>query len=212
MRSLALALLAAAFCAPALAVDVTVIGLFSGRAVITVDRGAPRTLRIGETTPEGVKLVAADSSSATVEVEGKRLKLEMGQHFESAAQTGSRNETRLPADSHGHFVADGAVNGAHIRFLVDTGATLVSIPAAEATRLGIDYRKGRRGVSQTANGAVPFWRVILDSVTVGGVTLTNVEGAVHEGPGLDTALLGMSFLNRTEMRREGTYLTLTKRY
>lgn len=212
MKSLLLALLAAAASTAAAAIDVTVVGLFSGRAVITVDRGAPRTLRIGETTPEGVKLVAADSTSATVEIEGKRLTLEMGQHFESAAQTGSRREVKLPADSHGHFVADGSVNGAHIRFLVDTGATLVSIPAADATRLGIDYRKGRRGISQTANGAVPFWRVILDSVTVGGVTLNNVEGAVHEGPGLDTALLGMSFLNRTEMRREGTYLTLTKRY
>jgi aspartyl protease family protein len=207
-----LALLALLAPASGHALDVTVIGLFSGRAVITVDRGAPRTLRIGETTPEGVKLVAADSSSATVEIEGKRLTLEMGQHFESAAQTGSRREVKLPADSHGHFVADGAVNGAHIRFLVDTGATLVSIPAADATRLGIDYRKGRRGISQTANGAVAFWRVTLDSVSVGGVTLTNVEGAVHESAGLDTALLGMSFLNRTEMRREGTYLTLTKRY
>jgi aspartyl protease family protein len=207
-----LALLALLAPVPGHALDVTVIGLFSGRAVITVDRGAPKTMRIGDTTPEGVKLVAADSSSATVEIDGKRLKLEMGQHFESAAQTGARTEVKLPADSHGHFVTDGAVNGAHIRFLVDTGATLVSIPASEATRLGIDYRKGRRGMSQTANGAVPFWRVILDSVTVGGVTLNNVEGAVHEGPGLDTALLGMSFLNRTEMRREGTYLTLTKRY
>ena len=192
--------------------DVNVIGLFSGKAVIVVNRGAPRTLAAGESTAEGVKLISADSRAAVLEIDGKRLRLEMGQHFESAAQTGSRNETRLPADSHGHFVADGAVNGAHIRFLVDTGATLVSIPAAQATRLGIDYRKGRRGMSQTANGTVPFWRVILDTVTVGGVTLSNVEGAVHEGPGLDTALLGMSFLNRTEMRREGTYLTLTKRY
>ncbi|MEO7743997.1 MAG: TIGR02281 family clan AA aspartic protease [Usitatibacter sp.] len=212
MKSLAPILLAAALSTPAAAVDVTVIGLFSGRAVITVDRGNPRTLRIGESTPEGVKLVAADSSSATVEIEGKRLTLEMGRHFESASQTGTRREVTLPADSHGHFVTSGSVNGAHIRFLIDTGATLVSIPAAQATRLGIDYRKGRRGISQTANGAVSFWRVNLDSVSVGGVTLTNVEGAVHESGGLDTALLGMSFLNRTEMRREGTYLTLTKRY
>ena len=57
-----------------------------------------------------------------------------------------------------------------------------------------------------------FWHVKLESVTVGGVTMTSVDGAVHDGPGLDIALLGMSFLNRTEMRREGTYLTLTKRY
>jgi aspartyl protease family protein len=207
-----LALIAVLAPTAAAALDVTVVGLFSGKAVITVDRGPPRTLAAGQSTPEGVKLVSADSRAAVVEIEGRRLTLEMGQHFESAAQTGAPRAFRVAADSSGHFVASGAVNGAHIRFLIDTGATLVSIPAAEATRLGIDYRKGRRGISQTANGAVAFWRVNLDSVTLGDVTIHNVEGAVHESGGLDVALLGMSFLNRTEMKREGTYLTLVKRY
>jgi aspartyl protease family protein len=212
MKSLVLILVVAAASTAARATDVTLIGLFSGKAVLTVDRGAPRTLSAGESTPEGVKLVSADSRGAVVEIEGRRLTLEMGQHFESASQTSAPRAFRVAADSRGHFVASGAVNGAHIRFLIDTGATLVSIPAAEATRLGIDYRKGRRGMSQTANGAVAFWRVNLDSVTLGDVTIRNVEGAVHESGGLDVALLGMSFLNRTEMKREGTYLTLVKRY
>lgn len=207
-----LALIAVLAPTAAAALDVTVVGLFSGKAVITVDRGAPRTLAAGQSTPEGVKLVSADSRGAVVEIEGRRLTLEMGQHFESAAQTGAPRAFRVAADSSGHFVASGAVNGAHIRFLIDTGATLVSIPAAEATRLGIDYRKGRRGISQTANGAVAFWRVNLDSVTLGDVTIHNVEGAVHESGGLDVALLGMSFLNRTEMRRDGDVMTLTRRY
>lgn len=212
MKSMLMMLAAALAVTAAHATDVTVIGLFSGKAVITVNRGAPQTLAAGQQTPEGVKLVSADSRGAVVEVDGRRLTLEMGQHFESASQTGAPRAFRVAADSRGHFVASGAVNGAHIRFLIDTGATLVSIPAAEATRLGIDYRKGRRGMSQTANGAVAFWRVNLDSVTLGDVTIHNVEGAVHESGGLDVALLGMSFLNRTEMKREGTYLTLVKRY
>jgi len=53
---------------------------------------------------------------------------------------------------------------------------------------------------------------VLDSVTIGGITAYNVEAVVAEGSGLDVALLGMSFLNRTEMRRDGAYMTLTKRY
>ena len=194
------------------AVDVTLIGLFPGKAVITVNRGAPRTLSVGQSTPEGVKLVSTDAKSAVLEVEGQRLTVEMGQHFETANMTGSRQAVTLAPDSRGHFIADGQVNGAHMRFLVDTGATLVAIPASEAARLGIDYRSGRRGISQTANGAVAFWRVTLDSVSVGGVTLTSVEGAVHDSGGLDVALLGMSFLGRTEMKREGPNLTLVKRY
>ena len=204
-------LTACLFPAAACAVDVTLIGLFPGKAVITVDRGAPRTLGVGQTTPEGVKLVSTDGRSAVIEIEGQRQTVEMGQHFETAGMTGSRQQVTLAPDSRGHFVTDGQVNGTHIRFLVDTGATLVAIPARDAARLGIDYRSGRRGISQTANGQVAFWRVMLDSVTLGNVTLNNVEGAVHEG-GLDVALLGMSFLSRTEMRREGETLTLVKRY
>jgi aspartyl protease family protein len=197
---------------PAAATDVNVIGLFPGKAVVVVNRGAPRTLSIGQKTAEGVQLVSVDSNSATLEVDGKREKLEMGQHFETAASSGARNSVTLPADSRGQFITSGQVNGVHMRFVVDTGATYVSIPAAEASRLGIDYNKGKRGLSMTANGAVPVYMVTLESVTVGGITLYNVEATVHPMPGMDVGLLGMSFLNRTEMLREGTGLTLTKRY
>jgi aspartyl protease family protein len=212
MRFRLLAALACLLPPAAAALDVNVIGLFPGKAVLTVDRGVPRTLAVGQATPEGVKLVAVDGKGAVVEIEGKRVALELGQHFETASATGSRQAVTLSPDSRGHFVTDGAVNGAHVRFLVDTGATLVAIPARDAARLGIDFRKGRRGISQTANGPVAFWRVTLDSVTLGGVTLTNVEGAVHDSGGLDMALLGMSFLSRTEIQRDGPNLTLIKRY
>ena len=194
------------------ATDVTVIGLFSGKAVVTVNRGAPRTLAVGQTTAEGVKLLAADSKSATLEIDGKRQVLEMGQHFESPGQSGSRTTVTLSPDDRGHFFTDGQVNGGHIRFLVDTGATLIALSAADASRLGIDYRSGERGVSIVADGRrVPNYRVKLDSVSIGGLTLFNVEASVGEG-GMSAALLGMSFLSRTEMRREGQNLTLTKRY
>jgi len=136
----------------------------------------------------------------------------MGQHYETAAATGSRASVALPADSHGQFVTDGQVNGAYLRFVVDTGATYVNIPASEMRRLGIDLAGAQRGATMTANGPVPTYKVVLDSVTVGGLTLYNVEATVHPMPGMDVGLLGMSFLNRTEMKREGDTLTLTKRY
>jgi len=94
---------------------------------------------------------------------------------------------------------------------VDTGATLVSISAAEAQRLGINYLRGRRGGSTVADGrTITTYGIVFDSVTVGDITLLNVEGSVREAGG--PALLGNSFLSRTEMRREGQSLTLTKRY
>jgi aspartyl protease family protein len=209
-RWLWIAAILAAPCAHA--TDVNVIGLFPGKVVVVINRGAPRTLAVGEKTAEGVRVVSVDSKGAVLEIDGKREALEMGQHFESAELTGARSAVTLPADSHGQFIASGRVNGGHMRFMVDTGASLVAIPAGEARRLGIDYRRGQRGMSMTANGAVTVYRVVLDSVTLGDITLHNVEGTVHEMPGMDMGLLGMSFLNRTEMRREGQSLTLTKRY
>jgi aspartyl protease family protein len=197
---------------PAGATEVNVIGLFPGKAVVVIDRGAPRTISAGQPTAEGVLLISADSRSATLEIDGKRQVLELGQHAESAQLTGTLQSVTLAADGNGHFTAEGQINGARMRFLVDTGATLVTIPAADAQRLGIDYRRGQQVVSQTANGSVVVYRVRLDSVALGTMSLLGVDAVVHESPGLDIALLGMSFLNRTEMRREGTNLTLTKRY
>jgi aspartyl protease family protein len=205
-------MLALAFAATAAqATDVNVIGLFPGKAVVTINRGAPRTLSVGQKTAEGVVLISSDNTSAVIEVDGKREKLEMGQHFATAPQTGSRQSVNLAQDGSGHFLAEGMVNGAHIRFMIDTGATLVSIPVSEAARLGIDYQKGQPGYSILADGRrVASYRVTFDSVTIGDLTLLNVAGSVSEGTGIP--LLGMSFLNRTEMRQEGQSMTLTKRY
>ena len=213
MKSHGLLIFLALAAVPAAAVDVNVIGLFPGKAVITVNRGAPRTIAVGQRTSEGVLLVSVDSSSATFEVDGKRERLEMGQHFESAAASGARTSATFASDDRGQFVVEGAVNGVHMRFMVDTGATLVSLSASDAGRMGIDYRRGQRMVAVMADGRrVAAYHVKLDSVTVGDITLLNVDASVHEGAGMGMGLLGMSFLNRTEMRREGANLTLIKRY
>ena len=199
--------------APASAADVNVIGLFPGKAVVVINRGTPRTLSVGQRTPEGVLLVSVDATAAVIEIDGRRDRVEMGQHFETAAETGARTTTTLAPDSRGHYIVDGAINGGHVRFMVDTGATDVALNSQDAQRLGIDYRGGKRMFVQVADGRrVPVYRVTFDSVTVGSITLLNVEGSVQEGGSLGVVLLGNTFLNRTEMRREGPNLTLIKRY
>ena len=192
------------------AANITVVGLFPGKALVVINNSAPRTLSIGQTSPEGVKLIATDAKSATLEFEGKKHVLDIGEHFASAAP-GSVPTVTLAADTRGHFVVSGALNGGSMRFLVDTGATLVAIPAREATRLGIDYKKGQPGMAQTAAGPTPAYRVRFDTVQIGDITINQVDGMVIEA-GLDIALLGMTFLNRTEMKREGQTMTLTKRF
>jgi aspartyl protease family protein len=194
------------------ATDVTVVGLFPSKAVVTINRGQPRILAVGQSTPEGVKLVSVDAAGAVLDIDGKRQRLEMGQHFETPSQGGERTSVTLAPDSRGHFIADAQVNGGHLRLLVDTGATTVRLSTQDAQRLGIDYTRGEPGWSIVADGRrVPNWRLKLDSVSIGGLTLYNVDATVGEG-GVGYGLLGMSFLSRTEMRREGQDLTLTKRY
>ena len=209
--SLALAGAAAAF--PAAAVDVALIGILGDKAaVLAVDGGEPKTVRIGQKW-SGILVVSVERDRATVEIDGKRRVLMQGQHYRSAPKPAAsgRQSATLSADSRGHFFTDAMLNGNSVRVVVDTGATMVTLPAAEALRLGLDYRKGEQGLTRTAGGAVPAYRVRLDTVKIGGIELNAVDGLVIE-QGLDITLLGMSFLNRVEMQREGQTMTLIRRF
>lgn len=209
LTGLALALIAGA----ATATDVNVIGLFRGKAVVVVNGGKPRTLSAGEATPEGVKLVSVDTELALLEIDGKRRSLGMGQSISVAApSTGGRAQATLAADARGHFLTTGQINGQSVQFLVDTGASMISMNASEARRLGVNYLKGERGYASTANGPAAVYKVRLDSVRVGDISITDVEALVHDGNALPLVLLGMSFLNRVEMRRDGPTMTLIKRF
>ena len=211
-RNLGACLALLALLAPAAwAADVTLVGLIGAKAIVVIDGGAPRTLAPGQKTAEGVVLLGTEKDAASFEIGGKKRTLRMGQAYSAAARSGRQNVT-LAADARGHFIATGSINGGSVRFLVDTGATLVSLPAAEARRLGINYLQGERGLLQTANGVAAAWRVKLDSVKIGDVELNNVDAMVSENNAMGLTLLGMSFLNRMEMQRDNQSMTLTRRY
>ena len=197
-------------CTTAWATSVSVMGLFKDKAIVSIDGGKPRTLSVGQTVL-GVKLVAADSGGASLDVDGKRRTLGMGQSFAGGAATGERQSVSLTADARGHFAASGSLNGYPTTFLVDTGATAIAISADEARRIGLDYKAGQASAVSTAAGVVPAWRVKFNTVKVGSIMLNQVEGMVVE-TGLSVPLLGMSFLNRMEMKRDGPTMTLTQRY
>lgn len=195
---------------PAWAVDVGVVGLFPGKAVLVIDGGTPRTVAVGSTVG-GVRLVAVDQGGATVEISGKRQRLAIGQHAHAGGDGGGAQTTSLTADSRGHFITTGTVNGATVRFMVDTGATSVALGASDARRANVNLANGRPIMVQTANGVTQAWLVTLNSVRIGDVILNEVEGTVHQQD-MPMALLGMSFLNRMEMKRDGQTMTLRKRY
>ena len=207
-----IALLLFLACAPVLAGEVALIGVIGDKAaVLAVDGGDPKAVKLGQSW-NGVTVVAVEKERATVEIDGKRRVLVLGQHYRSAAVTSDRQSATLAADSRGHFFAEASVNDVPMRFVVDTGASVVVLSAADASRLGVDWRHGSRRMIQTANGATGGYLVKLDKVKVGGIELTNVEGVVlEEGLGA-VGLLGMSFLNRVEMQRDGQTMTLIRRF
>ncbi|MDM0024615.1 retropepsin-like aspartic protease family protein [Variovorax saccharolyticus] len=205
-------LLLAAACTLAQAQSVTLTGTIGSRAILIVNGGAPKTLAVGETF-QGVKLVSLQGDQATVEADGKRVALRMDTPVSIGGGGGSGGGTRivLPVGSGGHFMAQGAINGRTVNFMLDTGATTIAMSAADAQRIGLDFSKGQPVRMNTANGVAQGYRVRLASVRVGDVEIYDVEAIVSQQP-MPYVLLGNSFINRFSMRRDADQMVLEKRF
>jgi len=197
---------------------VNVVGLFSNKAIVTINGGAPQSLSAGQ-SKDGVKLVSADSSSATFMVEGKRQVLKMGQAASvaaSASPAGSEAAVNSPvnlyADVNGHFHGNLSINGVTLKYLVDTGATTVAMNSGDAKYAKIDYQKGERVPVSTANGVVNAYYLKVNSLKIGTNVFYNVDVGVLEGGSPSEVLLGMNILNQLDMKRDNSVLTMTRKY
>ncbi|MBT2323888.1 TIGR02281 family clan AA aspartic protease [Variovorax paradoxus] len=188
-------------------------GTIGSRAILIVNGGAPKTVAVGETW-QGVKLVSLAAEQATVEAEGKRVALRMDTPVSiggGGPGGGGGKRIVLPADSRGHFMTQGTINGRTVYFMLDTGATSIALSAADAQRIGLDFSKGQPIRMNTANGTALGYRVRLNSVRVGDVEVYDVEAVVSEQP-MPYVLLGNSFINRFSMRRDADQMVLEKRF
>jgi aspartyl protease family protein len=191
---------------------VRVLALFSDKAMLSVD-GRQRLLAKGQTSPEGVELVAADTERAVVRIAGEELSLRPGGVVSASYAKPERREVRVPRGMHGAYLVSGTVNGQPVDFLVDTGASVVALGEAQARRLGIPFeREGTPIQLATASGVVAGYRVTLERVRVGEIELRNVEGSVILGAGPPRALLGMSFLSRLELQNQGSVLVIRNKF
>ena len=190
--------------ASAWAASVTLTGVSWSEVQVIVNGTTPRSLFVGETSPEGVRLIEIRGNSALFEIDGKPLALALGQS--SAA------ETVLRADRAGHFVVDALLNGIPVRGVIDTGASYVALNWEQAERMGIDRRQGQRVWMNTANGRASATLVTLDSVQIGDVGVPKVPAIVIDGGAdvLPIVLIGMSFLRHVDMRRSGNTMTLSR--
>jgi aspartyl protease family protein len=206
---LAVALLASA--GASCAQSVTLNGSIGKQQALLVIDGQPHAVSVGRTV-KGVQLLSLAGTQAEIDVNGTRrtLLLGAGPVKASGEPVRSGSEIVLTAGSGGHFHTVGQINGKTAAFLVDTGATKVSMGQSEAERLGVDYKSGTRGLADTANGRVAVYAVTLNSVRVGDVQVANVEALVLPSS-MPHILLGNSFLTRFQMKRENEIMRLEKR-
>mgnify|MGYP000870073689 FL=1 len=188
-------------------------GMLGTRALLIVDGNAPKGVAVGDSYL-GVKVLSTTSDSAVVEVNGQRLTLRLGESPGHVGANGPRpvgGKIVLTASSGGHFVTSGSINGQTAQFMVDTGATLVAIGSNDADRMSINYRDGQPIRTGTANGVGLAWKIKLSSVRIADVELRDVDAVVTLQP-MSQVLLGNSFLNRFQMRRDSDQMTLERRY
>lgn len=194
----------------ALALDIQVYALFKDMAIVHID-GQQRKLRVGQVSPEGAKLISADSEQAILEINGKRENYTLGSHVSSNFPEAERDEARVWRQR-GMYMTPGFINGQSVDFMVDTGASWIAMSRYQAKQLGINYfYEGTKGWASTANGTIPVYKITLDKVKVGGIELRNVAASVLENSNPGYILLGNSFLNRVDMQREGQMMLLKEK-
>ena len=196
----------------AMSQSVVLSGMLGSKALLIIDGGAPRSVAIGE-SHMGVKVVSITGEQAVVEIGGKRQTLRVGEAPVSVGGSGVGSGGRivLTASSGGHFMSQGTINGRVVQFMVDTGASLVTLSAADADRVGLNYRSGQATRMNTANGVTLGWRMTLNSLRLGEVEVHAVD-AIVSLQAMPYVLLGNSFLSRFQMKQENEQMTLERRY
>ena len=192
---------------------VTMAGSIGDSKALLMINGAPHTLAVGSTV-KGVTLKRVMPGQAEVEIGGKTMMVAMGGAPASVGAGGgggaTGREILIAAGPGGHFITSGQINGKPVQFMVDTGATTIAMARSEAERIGIDWKTGQRGVSQTAGGMVITYSVSLTSVRIGDVEVFGVNAMILPSE-MPFVLLGNSFLSRFAMRRDSNVMKLEKR-
>jgi len=192
--------------------DIVVKGLFKNTAILLID-GKQRLLKVGQTSPEGVYLIKADTKGAKIEYQGTRYDLSLSRQISTQFTPSASKSVAIRKTRNGSYMTAGTINGFKVKLLVDTGATSIAMNSVQAKRLGINfYRDGRRQMVTTASGTAEAYAVMLDKVEVGGIVVRNVRGSVIIGNYPREILLGMTYLSHVKMRENDGILYLEDKY
>lgn len=189
--------------------NIQVVGLFKDTAIIR-SQNKEAVLRTGMRNSDGVRLVSANSDVAIFEFRGQQYRHSLTE-VTSFGVAPRADQVRIEA-TNGTYLLNGEINGRSQNFIVDTGATYVTLGTRQADELGIDYlHSGRVTQLHTANGTADAYLVMVDSVKVGDIEVKQVQAAVLPTFTADKVLLGASFLGNVSMVNQGQVMLLQKK-
>lgn len=194
----------------AVAQEVRLQAIFGSSAMFEIN-GKQRLLKAGKSSPEGVQLLSVTSDQARVLIDGREQRLTLAAPIAAKYAEVNRAEVRLTADSRGHYSTAAWINGRRVNVMVDTGATSIAFNYPTAKNLGLDLSRAKPMTVSTASGVEQAYRVQLDSVTIGGIKVHNVEATVLGSDFPRITLLGNSFLSRVDMQQQDGLLLLRAR-
>jgi len=117
----------------------------------------------------------------------------------------------LHADENGHFFGDLNINGVTLKYMVDSGASNVTMNSADAIKAGIDYAKGQQVGLLTPGGELQAFSLKLNALMIGATVLNNVEVTVVEGESPPYVLLGISAQKKLDLKRDNAIMTLGRK-
>lgn len=198
---------------PLSAMDFTIEALFTDKAMVKLN-GKRILLKAGE-EKKGLTLISSDTfaQTALIEIDGKREEYNLGRHIGGGYAKPEKTEVLINADRLGSYFVNGQINGRSVRFVVDTGASAVSMSGVQARRLGLNYKDVGRPVKvATAAGNEDAFMITLDEVAIGSISLNNVKGIVIPGKSPEVTLLGMTFLGQVELEQRQNLMVLRKKF
>lgn len=191
--------------------QINVVALFKNKAVFYVD-DTKHVLNVGESTPQGIRLVESNGSFAVLDVQGNKQRFELGRDQASPIKVPVSMQHTVWPNNSGMYITEGQLNGQTVKLMVDTGATYVVLNEKQAQQLGIDYLQGQPIPIATASKRETGYLIKLSQLKLGGIRLYDVDTVILPGNFPNVALLGMSFLKSLHITRHGEALVLEKKF
>lgn len=138
--------------------------------------------------------------------EFEKNKRNPNQSVSTQVLSGGKKQVVLESSSYGHYIASGKINNSEVTFLVDTGASHISVPEGVAKKLGL--KQGAPTRVSTANGTITVYTTTLDQVSIGEISLNDIRANINPYMQGDEILLGMSFLRGLSVSHEDEQLTI----